>query len=193
MGYDTDFSGAIGVSPALPQEWVDRWNNALNNAPTSIPLSSDAEKPQMLPDWPREIDGNPQPEGWCQWVLVNDVSRAWTSIEWDGNEKFYEHAEWLMYLIAAIRHDFPDSHFDGEIEWRGEDWDDHGFYRIKDGAVTTTGANYTDDEVDKLVEAARTLLATRDRMVMWEHSELRAAGQALEAALQPFPVREVVE
>lgn len=226
MGYDTDFMGEIWVTPALPDEWVKRWNDATNGDPAHQYVSGGRTEPAgyvptdietivrtlddgrvqvraapvMLFGWPREIDGVQQPQEWCNWELTNDNPDC-TTIRWDGGEKFYEYTEWLDYLVAAIRHDFPGSTFDGEIEYRGEEWDDVGTLVVSDdgmvsdrqGSLAVRGALYTTDDVDELVEAARALLATRNRMVMWEHSELRAAGNALEAALLAFPERETAQ
>lgn len=81
------------------------------------------------------IDGNrsprTQPGLWLQWVPTED---GWY-LEWDGGEKFYEYVEWLEYLITMVFE--PKGYIlNGEIEWRGEDFDDSGKIIVTDNIVT---------------------------------------------------------
>ncbi len=72
-----------------------------------------------------------QPSLWCQWV-PNDEG---TAIEWDGGEKFYGYIQWIEYIIEKIL--APRGYtLTGDVEWRGEDWDDTGTISIKENAVT---------------------------------------------------------
>lgn len=71
-----------------------------------------------------------QPGLWCQWVVTEDGKY----LEWDGNEKFYEYEEWLIYLI--------DNFFDplgymlnGDVRWQGENYDDLGVIHVVDNVV----------------------------------------------------------
>ena len=56
---------------------------------------------------PDIIDYNSPPKGqpglWCQWVPTHDGK----FIVWDGNEKFYNSAEWMTYLIEHFIGDRP--------------------------------------------------------------------------------------
>lgn len=62
-----------------------------------------------------------QPGLWCQWTPNEDG----TQLEWDGGEKFYNYVEWLQYLIENFFKPWG-VQLNGEVEWRGEDWDDTG-------------------------------------------------------------------
>lgn len=153
-------------------------------------------KPVMLFGWPREIVlGVTQPQSWCQWELSNDTTvydgEQPTWIRWDGGEKFYEYGDWLEYLVAAIKKDFPGARFDGEIEWRGEEWDDFGALAVQeDGTIDelpragalSSGYRYTDNDVESLARAAHRVVAN------WESGDLADAVRALDAIVQRFPL-----
>jgi hypothetical protein len=62
-----------------------------------------------------------QPGLWCHWIISEDG----TTLEWDDGEKFYSYVEWLQYIIDNFL--TPNGiTLEGEIEWRGEDWEDTG-------------------------------------------------------------------
>jgi hypothetical protein len=69
------------------------------------------------------INGNSpsttQPGLWCQWVIADN------RLEWNGAEKFYDYTEWLEYLVENFFKPWG-LEMSGEVEWRGEDWDDTG-------------------------------------------------------------------
>ena len=73
MGYTTDFSGSIEITPPLtpPELWL---LNEFNQ---------------------EEVTVNDQPNSYCQWVATKDG----TGIEWDGGEKFYDSVKWMQLLI----------------------------------------------------------------------------------------------
>jgi hypothetical protein len=73
-----------------------------------------------------------QPGLWCKWALSNDKD----TLEWDGQEKFYDYIEWLQYLI---QHFFAkwDIQLNGEVEWKGEYNDDRGVITVIENVVTT--------------------------------------------------------
>lgn len=73
-----------------------------------------------------------QPGLWCQWVLSEDG----TTLEWDGGEKFYEYIKWLEYLIKNFFKPWGIK-LNGEIQWRGESFDDNGIIVVKNNKVTT--------------------------------------------------------
>ena len=74
--------------------------------------------------------GVTQPGLWCQWVVSDDGKY----LEWDGGEKFYNYVDWLKYLI---RHFFQNWGLvlNGEIEWKGEEFNDVGKIVVKDNVV----------------------------------------------------------
>ncbi len=72
-----------------------------------------------------------QPGLWCQWVPSFDR----TKIEWNGGEKFYNYVEWLEYLISNFIKPWGYV-LNGDVDWRGEDWDDAGTISVKDNVVS---------------------------------------------------------
>jgi hypothetical protein len=92
----------------------------------------------------QEYDGtileyNDPPEGqpglWCQWIAVEDEDGAYTRIEWDGGEKFYEYTAWLEYIVENFLKPWGRT-LNGEVEWQGEDRGDIGLLVVKDNVVT---------------------------------------------------------
>lgn len=71
-----------------------------------------------------------QPSFWCQWIPTEDRLH----IKWDGNEKFYGYIEWIEYLISKVL--APRGYVvNGDVAWRGEDFDDTGVIEVNDNMV----------------------------------------------------------
>lgn len=71
-----------------------------------------------------------QPGLWNQWTPNDDG----TEIIWDGGEKFYDYEEWIEYLIDKIL--APNGYvLNGEVKWRGEEFEDIGTIEIKNNVV----------------------------------------------------------
>ena len=71
-----------------------------------------------------------QPGLWLQWIMLEDHQ----TIEWDGNEKFYQYVEWIVYLIEKILK--PRGYIvSGEVEWYGEDRNDEGIIKVEYNVV----------------------------------------------------------
>jgi len=78
------------------------------------------------------FNGEPktQPGLWCKWIPTEDRMH----IEWDGGEKFYNYIEWMEYLISKVL--APRGYIvNGNVAWRGEDFDDTGVLEINDNMV----------------------------------------------------------
>jgi hypothetical protein len=161
MGYTTDFTGQIAVTPPLNssevaylKRFADTRRMKRENGPyyTGTGFAGQDREADII-DYNQPPDG--QPGLWCQWEPIDDG----TAIEWNGVEKFYDSAEWMTYLIdtflkpgaTASEHmatcplctfppEFKDFTFDhvlnGEIEAQGEDPDDHWFLVVQDNQVT---------------------------------------------------------
>jgi hypothetical protein len=66
---------------------------------------------------------------WCKWEPNEDG----TLLTWNYDEKFYDAAEWMKYLVdrlAATGHVL-----NGTIEARGEEWDDRWDLIVEDNVV----------------------------------------------------------
>jgi hypothetical protein len=71
-----------------------------------------------------------QPSLWCHWMPTDDRLH----IEWDGGEKFYGYIEWIEYLISKVL--APRGYVvNGDVAWRGEDFDDTGVIEVNDNMV----------------------------------------------------------
>ena len=159
MGYTTDFSGQVNIEPALSPDMVDYINTFSSTRRMGRDVATlqrlykgehgfegnygengeyfakdDGNYGQSIDESIQNYNGSPttQPGLWCQWVITEDGE----SLEWDGDEKFYNYIEWLEYMI---KHFFePKGHkLNGEIEWFGEDRDDVGTIYVKDNKVQT--------------------------------------------------------
>jgi hypothetical protein len=76
------------------------------------------------------IPPSTQPGLWCKWTPTEDRM----GIEWDGNEKFYDYTEWLVYLIHKIL--APNGYvLNGVVEWSGEETGDVGEIFVEDNKV----------------------------------------------------------
>lgn len=71
-----------------------------------------------------------QPGLWCGWI-PNERGDA---IIWDGVEKFYNYAEWLLYLVDHFMKPWGYI-LNGEIQWCGEQNDDMGAIYVKDNNI----------------------------------------------------------
>ena len=116
MGYNTDFSGRVKVVPPVDLFLATKINE----------LATDyrADLPEGAPTY-----------GGLQWVLDEDGAE----IRWDYGEKFYDAPQWMKWLIDTYL--APAGHVcNGEIEARGEDYDDHWFLIVRDNSVFTQQA-----------------------------------------------------
>lgn len=159
MGYSTDFYGSVSFDKPVSEEL----KNYINKFSKTRRMERDVNKiKETFPDWAKNcfngnlgingeyfVGGNgfmgqeddesvinhncppkTQPGLWCQWI-INDNGE----LEWDGNEKFYNYVEWLIYMINNF---FVPSRYvlNGNIVFQGEDVDDFGTICVKDNVVT---------------------------------------------------------
>lgn len=145
MGYDTTFAGEIEVRPTLPPRFVSKFNEMRrrrNNKYGDGEMGSFDHvyygKVGLMGQTREDAQGlSVVPGVWCQWEIVVGGDQA-SSVQWDGDDKFYDYEEWLAYVVALIKTEFPASEFSGEIRWWGEDPSDLGCLRVApDGTVTT--------------------------------------------------------
>ncbi len=81
---------------------------------------------------PSVLDSNEppitQPGLWCQWITNGKT------LYWNGAEKFYNYTEWLKYMIENFFIPWGIV-LNGEVKWRGEDWDDNGIIEVMDNLI----------------------------------------------------------
>lgn len=157
MGYTTDFSGSVSIEPPLNDEerdFINKFSSTRRMERTKGPYFVDGTgmagqgRDKDIVNFNSPPDG--QPGLWCQWVISDDGA----SIEWDGNEKFYESPEWMAYIIdhflkpgAIAKPELPflqANHVcDGVIDAQGEDYEDMWRLSVKDNVVKVIDAVIT--------------------------------------------------
>lgn len=158
MGYTTDFTGSFELDRSLAPEhgaYLKRFattRRMMRDASKTTQRSDPGREAAGLPVGPQGayfvgagggygqehsedvLDYNSPPDGqpglWCQWVPTDEG----TAIVWDGNEKFYYYVEWLEYLIEHFLGPWGYK-LNGQVTWRGEDFDDSGVLYVRDNRV----------------------------------------------------------
>ncbi len=165
MGYTTDFSGSVTVTPPLNEYEISflldfarsRRMNRTKGPLYAVPGDNfgQGEAPDIISFNTPHPD---QPGLWCQWVPTSDGDE----IEWDDAEKFYYSAEWMKYLVenllAPSARSYIDEHVGedprlakftcdhqvaGTIEALGEDPDDRWAILVIDNVVRVAAATLT--------------------------------------------------
>lgn len=106
MGYDTRFEGHFVLSRKLGHKQAC---------------------------WLRELmEGRLPDDKWasCDWELNDDDK----TIGFNGSEKFYEYVPWMQYITDSLKQKFG-IEVSGEVNYSGEDFEDHGILKIVDGKV----------------------------------------------------------
>lgn len=171
MGYSTDFFGKFHLDCPLTKEQ----NTYLTKFGASQRMKRNPEILKGMPDPLREAVGLPigedgeffvgegsdesikdqytpprtQPSSWCQWTPGDDGK----TIVWDEGESFKEYIAWIKYLIKNFFKPWGYV-LNGEVEWRGAEYEDRGKIVIEDNRViifkTVTSFeedySYEDDE-----------------------------------------------
>ena len=137
MGYTTDFDGEFELDkPLTPtlKTFLDNLNDTRRMARSvegygiQGEFFTGSDKSTVLDN---NRQSTSQPGLWCQWIPNHDG----TSIEWDEGEKFYNYAEWLVYLIDRVLR--PNGYvLNGTVRWRGEDFSDSGELIVEDNVLT---------------------------------------------------------
>jgi hypothetical protein len=151
MSYNTRFDGAFAIAPAL----ADDHHEYLTQFAQTMRVRRDAQKASKIRDRARSrvglpvgpdgayvvganwdpirigpqdasvVDGSRPPTGQpsqgCQWTPNDDG----TALEWNGEGGFYKYVEWMEYLIEHFLKPWG-YEVNGQVGWRGEDFDDVG-------------------------------------------------------------------
>lgn len=151
MGYNTDFNGGLTASIPLTtdqKEYINTFSRIRHMKRDVSVLQTlykgkygldgkygkegeffckDEEDQKSIID--HNIPPSTQPGLWCQWYM-----RESDYLEWDGGEKFYDYIEWLKYLMDNFFTPWGVL-FNGQIEWRGESWEDTGTIIVKNNKI----------------------------------------------------------
>jgi hypothetical protein len=120
MGYTTEFEGKFEFSRELTGEERQRLERVGDE------------------DW-RKVPNSDAPGYYCQWISEDGLT-----LEWDGNEKFYEYIGWLEWLIKKF-FEPRGIKLNGEVEWSGEEKGDVGKIIVEDNQVTVKEGRITYD------------------------------------------------
>ena len=148
MGYQTNFSGEFRLNKPLDEKTftfltkLSETRRVKRNVHSKYGVDGefyvDGEiEPSLAKNQDPSIidDSSPprtQPSVWCDWAPVH--RNEYDAIEWNGAEKFYDYVEWIEYIAHKIL--APKGYtLEGEVEWRGEDWEDTGTISIVDNVV----------------------------------------------------------
>lgn len=163
MGYTTDFTGQVTVTPPLnPHEiaYLTKFGTTRRmrrgNGPYFVDGTGYAGQGHDADIEDYNQQPADQPGLWCGWAPTEHGD----GIEWNGVEKFYRSTEWMTYLIDTFlkpgatlqqeltapvpgrvyadefQHFTFDHQVDGVIEAQGEDSDDRWDLVVKDNTVS---------------------------------------------------------
>jgi hypothetical protein len=154
MGYTTDFKGSISINPPLNAKeisFLKDFSESRRMARTLGPYYVGDETSDI-------INHNTPSEGQPGlWVPSDDG----TVLEWDRNEKFYESAMWMKYLIdhflkidcaAKSQLVFLQANhvLNGTIEAQGEEYEDRWDLVVTDNAVTQSSYVMTKSGIQEI-------------------------------------------
>lgn len=154
MGYDTEFSGSLTITPALSDEQI-QYLNLFHNTRR---MQRDTDILQATYQGKHGILGTSDygPQGsyfafddWNMWqvrhwsIIDFNMPVQWLSLwcpwfinyEWELEcESGYEYQEWLRFLINHFFKPWG-VYLNGKVRWRGEEFDDMGAILVKDNNV----------------------------------------------------------
>jgi|TARA_B110000238_G_scaffold116324_1_gene126262 hypothetical protein len=116
MGYTTQFRGQLEFNKKLTKGMLETYKKFQQER------HEDGYKP------------NGKPSIWLQWEITEEDGKHY--LEWDGGEKFYNYIDWIEYVIKYIFKGWG-LELNGQIDWRGEEWEDNGSITVKNNIVLT--------------------------------------------------------
>ena len=149
MGYHTEFSGSVNVTPPLNEAeiaFLRKFNETRRMNRTKGPyyVGGTGDLGQDHESDVTNFNSPPpgQPGLLCHWIPNKDG----TEIEWDGGEKFYSADIWMQYIIshflapaAVAKSELPflqaNHTVNGEIDAEGEESGDVWKLVVKDNKV----------------------------------------------------------
>lgn len=144
MGYTTQFKGRFEVTPPLNEndqrhlEMLAATRRVARDT-SKLPPGAWGHEGEFCPFYEGptasvlDVNRSPacQPGLWLGWVPTSDGR----GLEWDGSEKFYTYAKWLLWVVERFLK--PRGYVvNGEVQWRGEDFDDMGVLSVENNHVT---------------------------------------------------------
>lgn len=136
MGYTTEFSGEFVITPALSEELVDQLNEFCSARHEAHGPGSSFDLNDLNRTYNGPLHDTTSIGIWADWEFVPPENGAdATVMQWNGNEKSYDMAQWGQYLVNLL----PAGHtVTGTIFAAGEDSGDL-WKMTADGRVVTVG------------------------------------------------------
>lgn len=171
MGYSTDFDGKITIEPALNAEEIDYLNKFSDTRRMDRekgPYYVDGGSGFMGLDTDSDIrNQNSPPDGqpglWCE-IVPTDNGDA---LVWTDNEKTYDMAEWMAYIIehfvgsnplAKSELPFLQAHtLNGTMSAQGEEADDMWLLHVENNVVSTEDLVATGSGIRNVVGEQKSL------------------------------------
>jgi hypothetical protein len=203
MGYQTDFTGSVTVSPPLSAEevaFINKFSETRRMHRKNGPYFVDGGGYAGQDHDSDIIDYNEPPPGqpglWCKW----EASEDGTEISWNGAEKFYDADEWMAYIIdhfirhnptAKLKHpeefSFLRGHtVTGDIFATGEEPGDLWKIEVRDNDVMRVEGHINFGEDHKAEDPYRDMLALT-------RVHIRAAREQWDASPNPTISHEAFE
>lgn len=129
MGYNTKFSGSLKLSRKLSLAEAKEFLEANEN--------------------PDSIDPSPGIRSYMQWV----PSESLDAIVYDGNEKFYDYAQWLQWVLDQLQKMGVTA--EGSIVWQGESTGDTGVLTVNANVLIVKKGNRMPGGNEKPLTLAR--------------------------------------
>ena len=157
MGYPTEFQGAFSLNRQLTPSHAKEFFDLIDASETKefFDLIDASET--------KGLDG--QPDGHCGW----QPTRTLDGIEWDGEEKFRNYREWLVWLLDNFLK--PRRYtLRGSVTWQGEGLDDVGTIIVSGNVMSVSKGDDGGDTVMVKIPSRR-IEAAGDRMDMSDFAE----------------------
>lgn len=166
MGYNTDFTGFIGIHKNVDNKTIEFLHGLSNTRrmmrnPEILARKLGITKEECISKYGEEgqyyfnegnnlgqehtediINYNCPPSGqpslWCNWRLGKDNR----SIEWNNMEKFIEYIPWMKYIVEELKN--RNYILNGTIFWYGDENNDRGKIIVKDNIVNVIRYNLAD-------------------------------------------------
>jgi hypothetical protein len=142
MGYKTEVVGKLNLNKELDEDtytFLVKFNKSrriARNLSHEYGIEGEffVDEDDYSPQDDTIIDFNrppkTQPSLWCDWRPSEDRK----SIEWDGQEKFYEYESWIAYILENFL--IPKGYtLTGTVEFQGENIADHGWLTCNNNRI----------------------------------------------------------
>jgi hypothetical protein len=190
MGYTTDFTGHVTVTPPLnaaEASFLFAFADSRRMRRPEGPYSTKDYGYGELPGNDTNLPPTGQPSPWCNWAATAEGA----GIEWNGAEKFYSADAWMQYLIdhflsaGGFAEGLPgfekftfDHVVNGTIDAQGDDPDDVWQLIVTDNSVNKVERQSPAKRLEWLLAEYRALRAANQPVTVDVMDEIAALMEA---------------